>query len=284
MTATSTRKRTQPYHFTEQDLERLRKLIYQHTGIHMAENKRDLIYGRLTRRLRALDLKNFNDYCRFLEEGDPEELEAFRNAVTTNLTAFFREAHHFDYLAGKLLPRLMHEKRMERRLRFWSAGCSTGEEPYTLAMVVLESSPELARWDVKILATDLDSRVLDHGRQGVYELDNIQRSLGPRLKRWFLRGKGPFEGKARVKPELKELVDFQQLNLMHDWPMRQPFDAIFCRNVLIYFDKPTQKKLFERFAKLLPLNGHLFIGHSESPLDLTDRFELIGQSIYRRVK
>ncbi len=284
MTATSTRRRPREYQFTDHDLERLRELIYTHTGIRMAENKRDLIYGRLSRRLRVLGLKNFNDYCRFLEEGDAEELEAFRNAVTTNLTAFFREAHHFDYLANELLPELARKKRNERRLRIWSAGCSTGEEPYSLAMVVRETLPDLAQWDVRILATDLDSQVLDRGREGIYDLQGIRQALGPRLKRWFLRGSGPFEGKARVKPELRELVEFRQLNLMHDWPMRGPFDAIFCRNVLIYFDKPTQKRLFERFARLLPMNGHLFIGHSESPVDLTDRFELIGQSIYRRVK
>ena len=284
MTATSIGRRPQEYQFTDRDLERLRELIYAHTGIRMAENKRDLIYGRLSRRLRVLGLKNFNDYCRFLDEGDPEELEAFRNAVTTNLTAFFREAHHFDYLAGELLPELASRKRDQRRLRFWSAGCSTGEEPYSLAMVLRESLPDLNQWDARILATDLDSQVLGRARQGVYDLQGIRQKLGPRLKRWFLRGKGPFEGKARVRPELQELVEFRQLNLMHDWPMRGPFDAIFCRNVLIYFDKPTQKRLFERFAKLLPMQGHLFIGHSESPLDLTDRFELIGQSIYRRVK
>jgi chemotaxis protein methyltransferase CheR len=150
-------------------------------------------------------------------------------------------------------------------------------------MVVRESLPAFHQWDVRILATDLDSQVLEKARQGIYELRNIEKVLGSRLRRWFLRGNGPFQGKARVKPELQTLVQFQQLNLMHDWPMKGPFDAIFCRNVLIYFDKPTQKQLFERFAKLLPLEGHLFIGHSESPLDLTNRFELIGNSIYRRV-
>jgi chemotaxis protein methyltransferase CheR len=284
MTRTSTRKRQQEYLFTEQDLERLRHLIHRHTGIHMPDNRRDLIYGRLSRRLRALGLSSFADYCRFLEEGDQEELEAFRNAVTTNLTAFFREEHHFDYLADTLLPRLVQEKRSDRRLRFWSAGCSTGEEPYSLAIVLHEQLPDLSGWDTRILATDLDSSVLARAEAGIYEIDSIRRGLGPRLERWFLRGRGPFEGQARIRPELQELVSFRMMNLMESWPMKGPFDAIFCRNVLIYFDKPTQKKLFERFAGMLPLEGHLFIGHSESPLDLTDRFELIGKSIYRRTR
>ncbi len=276
--------RLQAYRFTDQDLARLRELIYRHTGIHMAENRRDLIYGRLSRRLRTLGLDSFADYCRLIEDGHEEELEHFRNAVTTNLTAFFRERHHFEYLADELLPELVRAKGAERRLRFWSAGCSTGEEPYSLAMVLRESLPDFQQWDVRILATDLDSQVLGRAEQGVYEIQNIERVLGPRLKRWFLRGSGPFQGKARVKPELREMVQFRQLNLMDAWPMKGPFDAIFCRNVLIYFDKETQKRLFERFAALLPMGGNLFIGHSESPLDLTDRFELIGKSVYRRVK
>ncbi len=277
-------QRAQAYRFTEQDLKRLRELIYEHTGIHMAENRRDLIYGRLSRRLRTLGLDRFSDYCRLIEDGHEEELEHFRNAVTTNLTAFFRESHHFDYLAKELLPELRQAKSAERRLRFWSAGCSTGEEPYTLAMVLRESMPDIGQWDVRILATDLDSQVLGKAEQGIYDIQNIKQALGPRLKRWFLRGSGPFEGKARIKPELREMVTFRQVNLMKSWPMKGPFDVIFCRNVLIYFDKPTQKRLFERFAAMLPMGGPLFIGHSESPLDLTDRFELIGKSVYRRVK
>ncbi len=283
--ATATARKAREFNFSEKDFEQLRELVYRHTGIRMADNRRDLIYGRLSRRLRALGLTSFSDYCRYIEEGDdPEELEAFRNAVTTNLTAFFRESHHFDYLANELLPQLSRQKRVERRLRIWSAGCSSGEEPYTIAMVLHEALPDVHGWDARILATDLDSAILQKAREGVYDIQAIQRALGPRLKRWFLRGTGPFKGKARVKKELRELIDFQKMNLMEPWPWKEPFDAIFCRNVLIYFDKPTQQKLFDRFASFLPLQGHLFIGHSESPMDLTDRFELIGQSIYRRVK
>ncbi len=285
MADTATGTVVQTFEFTEKDFERLRELIHHHTGIRMADNRRDLIYGRLSRRLRKLGLHSFSHYCRIIEQGeDQEELEAFRNAVTTNLTAFFREAHHFDYLAEELLPRLVEQKRVDRSLRIWSAGCSTGEEPYTLAMVVRESLPDIHAWDVRILATDIDSNVLEKAQRGVYEIQAIERVLGPRLRRWFLRGTGPFEGKAKVKPELQELIRFRKVNLMEGWPMQGAFDLILCRNVLIYFDQPTQRKLFDRFASILHPQGHLFIGHSESPLDLTDRFELIGKSIYRRVK
>jgi len=270
------------FEFTDQDFSRLRELVYQHTGIRMADNRRDLIYGRLSRRLRALGLQSFGAYCRLIEDGHGDELEAFTNAVTTNLTAFFREAHHFDYLADTLIPELLERNRESRRIRLWSAGCSTGEEPYTLAMILRENIPDIHNWDIRILATDLDSNVLSTAAAGIYEQQNIQRALGNRLKRWFRKGSGANQGKAKVLPELQELIVYKKLNLMESWPMKGPFDVIFCRNVLIYFDKPTQKKLFDRFAGILVEKGHLFIGHSESPLDLTDRYALIGQSIYQK--
>lgn len=276
--------RRQGFEFTDQDFSRLRELVYQHTGIRMAENRRDLIYGRLSRRLRALGMHSFGDYCKLIENGHEDELEAFTNAVTTNLTAFFREAHHFDYLASTVLPELLKRKRANPRIRIWSAGCSTGEEPYTLAMILRENIPDIHNWDVRILATDLDSDVLAKASAGIYEQQSIQHVLGERLKRWFRKGTGSHKGKAKVLPELQELICFRKLNLMESWPMKGSFDMIFCRNVLIYFDKPTQKKLFDHFASILDPNGYLFIGHSESPLDLTDQFTLIGQSIYQRSK
>ncbi|WP_456447457.1 CheR family methyltransferase [Thiolapillus sp.] len=272
----------QGFEFTDRDFDRLRELVYQHTGIRMADNRRDLIYGRLSRRLRALGLHSFAAYCRLIEDGQGDELEAFTNAVTTNLTAFFREAHHFDYLGNELLPELLKKNRDSRRIRIWSAGCSTGEEAYTAAMILLENIPDIHNWDVRILATDLDSDVLARASAGIYEQKNIRQVLGKRLQQWFQKGAGANAGKARIQPSVRELVTFRKLNLMQTWPMRGPFDLIFCRNVLIYFDKPTQKKLFERFAGILVNGGHLFIGHSESPMDLTDRFSLIGQSIYQK--
>ncbi|HID46155.1 MAG TPA: protein-glutamate O-methyltransferase CheR [Chromatiaceae bacterium] len=282
MSTSAARSARLGFEFTDQDFSRLRELVYQHTGIRMADNRRDLIYGRLSRRLRALGLQSFGAYCRLIEDGHGDELEAFTNAVTTNLTAFFREAHHFDYLADTLIPELLERNRESRRIRLWSAGCSTGEEPYTLAMILRENIPDIHNWDIRILATDLDSNVLSTAAAGIYEQQNIQRALGNRLKRWFRKGSGGNQGKAKVLPELQELIVYKKLNLMESWPMKGPFDVIFCRNVLIYFDKPTQKKLFDRFAGILVEKGHLFIGHSESPLDLTDRYALIGQSIYQK--
>lgn len=205
----------------------------------------------------------------------------FVNAITTNLTAFFREVHHFDYLATTLLPALLQDK-VRRRLRLWSAGCSTGEEPYSLAMVVRETLPASVGWDTKILATDIDSNVLATARLGVYSTERASGLSPQHLQRWFRRGTGANAGLMRVVPALQELITFRQLNLMHDWPLRGPFDIIFCRNVAIYFDKATQRRLFDRFADQLDRQGYLFVGHSESLSAITERFELLGKTIYRK--
>jgi len=271
----------QGYEFTDHDFRRLRELVYRYTGIRMADNRRDLIYNRLSRRLSALGLASFAEYREFVEQGHEEELEAFCNAVTTNHTAFFREAHHFDYLTDTLIPELLQRNRDRRRLRIWSAGCSSGEEPYTLAMVLRESIPDLHNWDVRILATDIDSSVLARAVEGIYHWRNVKGIPDLRLKRWFQRGKGRHQGQVRVKPELRQMICFRKMNLLEGWPMKGPLDLIFCRNVLIYFDQATQARLFERFSGILRPEGHLFIGHSESPMGLVDCYELIGKSIYR---
>jgi chemotaxis protein methyltransferase CheR len=268
--------------FTERDFARLRTLVNQHTGIVLSEAKHELVYSRLARRLRPLGLESFAAYCDLLEAGDTDELGQFVNAITTNLTAFFREDHHFAYLATTVLPALLREKAGKRRLRLWSAGCSTGEEPYSLAMVLRETLPPTESWDVKILATDIDSNVLATARLGVYSTDRVSGLSPQRLHRWFQKGQGAHAGAVRVVPALQELIAFRQLNLMHTWPMQGPFDAIFCRNVVIYFDKATQRQLVERFADVLDQRGHLFVGHSESLFKLTERFEPLGKTIYRR--
>jgi chemotaxis protein methyltransferase CheR len=268
--------------FTAADFDCIRTLVNQHTGIVLSDAKRDLVYGRLTKRLRQLQLESFQAYCQVLQTGDPEELEQLVNAITTNLTMFFREAHHFDALASALLPALMHSKAPARRLRIWSAGCSTGEEPYSIAMVCKAVIPDAAGWDVKILATDIDSHVLSTAQRGIYSAERLQGLSPEHLQRWFSKGQGANTGLVRVAPALQELITFRQLNLMHPWPMRGPFDIIFCRNVVIYFDKATQCQLFERFADLLDTRGYLFVGHSESLFQITDRFELLGKTIYRR--
>ncbi len=267
---------------TDENFDRIRQAVREHTGISLSDAKRELVYSRLSRRLRKLGIDSFDAYCEVLGQGDGTELTEFINAITTNLTAFFREAHHFDYLARTVLPEITSRKAQNRRLRIWSAGCSTGEEPYSIAITVLESLPRVADWDVRILATDLDSNVIAHARQGIYKRERIEGLSQARIQRWFRKGRGQNEGMVKVVPELTRLITFRQLNLMHEWPMRGPFDIIFCRNVVIYFDKDVQRRLFERFHRVLDRNGHLFIGHSESLFKVTDRFRLIGKTIYER--
>lgn len=266
---------------TETEFNRVRSLVASHTGIAMTEAKRDLLHNRLQKRLRARGFASFGDYCALLEGGDAEEIEQFVNSVTTNLTGFFREPHHFERLSEKVMPELTANQG--GRIRIWSAGCSTGEEPYSIAMTVTESVPKWRQLDVKILATDLDSQVLSTAAQGVYSLERIEQIKESRHQRWLNKGTGINEGSVRVTPELKALITFRQLNLMHAWPMRGPIDVIFCRNVVIYFDKETQRRLFDRFADLMRVGGYLFIGHSESLFNVTDRFRLLGKTIYQRV-
>ncbi|HEY5601569.1 MAG TPA: protein-glutamate O-methyltransferase [Gammaproteobacteria bacterium] len=271
--------------FTEQDFYVLRELINRHTGICLSEAKKELVYSRLTRRLRQLKLKSFAKYCQYLQsESSGEELVHFINAVTTNLTAFFREPHHFEYLCRSLLPELAAKKSGKQRYRFWSAGCSTGEEPYSMAMCISETLPFENSFDIKILATDLDSSVLDVAISGLYPIEKLKVILPHRQNKWFPKGESFNHGLMQVRPDLQNLITFRQLNLMHEWPMKGPFDAIFCRNVVIYFDKSTQRILVDRFANLLGPGGYLFLGHSESLFKVTDRFKLVGQTIYQKIR
>lgn len=265
--------------FTEDHFQAVRTLVGEHAGIHLAEAKRDMVYGRLVRRLRALKLSSFDAYLAQLQQ-DGGELVHFVNALTTNLTSFFREPHHFEFLADELVPELVR-RRGDRRLRVWSAGCSTGEEPYSIAMVLKESVP--AGWDVRILATDLDSNVVATAERGVYDLDRVRNLGRRRLERWFLKGKGANTGTVRAKDELRAMIRFRQLNLLADWPMRGPLDLIFCRNVVIYFAKETQRRLFDRYANILAADGHLFLGHSESLFKVSDRFRLLGNTVYQKI-
>ncbi len=268
------------YKLGDREYEFLRSFVFDHSGISLGEEKRQLLYSRLSKRLRKLSLSSFEQYCELLKSGDKDEVLYFTNAMTTNLTSFFRESHHFDYLAETVLPEIMRIKSDTRKIRLWSAGCSTGEEAYSMAMMVKKVVP--STWDVKILASDLDSNVVATGRAGVYDMERVEGIDRSLLKRWFLKGKGVNQGKAVVKDELKSLIAFRQLNLMKPWPMQGLLDVIFCRNVVIYFDKPTQTKLFERYAKIMHPKGRLFVGHSESLLKVTDRFELIGNTVYRK--
>lgn len=264
--------------FSKKDFDLLRKLVNEHTGINLSEHKQEMLYSRLSRRLRALNLKDFATYCQLLQTDCGDELIQFVNAVTTNLTSFFREPHHFEFLAKIVLPHLLTRKQTSQRLRIWCAGCASGEEAYSMAMVIKEVMP--IHWDIKILATDLDSNVLTKAIQGVYDEERVSNLSDARLRRWFKKGAGVQVGKVHVMPELQSLITFKQLNLIRPWPIHGPLDIIFCRNVVIYFDKMTQRILFERFANLLDHQGYLFVGHSENLFQITDRFRLLQQTIY----
>jgi chemotaxis protein methyltransferase CheR len=277
MTTATARERE--YHLSDTEFEEIRRLVRTHTGISLAESKRELVYSRLVRRLRRLHLATFREYLEVIEQGDPVELEEFTNAITTNLTAFFREPHHFEFLAGTVLPMLEKKNADTRRLRIWSAGCSTGEEPYSIAITLAENMARFRGWDVRILATDLDSNVLAHGKAGQYREERFEKMPASRRNKWFAADR---DGGGTAVPELKSMISFKQLNLMNPFPMKGPFDVIFCRNVVIYFDKPTQRDLFDRMAGLQNDGDHLFIGHSESLFKVCDRYQLIGKTIYRK--
>jgi len=206
------------------------------------------------------------------------------NAITTNLTAFFRENHHFDYLAKSVVPELLNGNAAHQEINIWSAGCSTGEEPYSLSITLLEAMSKTSGWAARILATDIDSNVLTRASSGIYAMERVNGLSSSQLKRWFQRGTGMQSGKVRLKPEVRKQIKFGQLNLMQNWTLDAPKDVIFCRNVIIYFDKDSKIRLIDRFADNLKPGGYLFIGHSESLYKLTDRFELLGKTVYRKVK
>jgi chemotaxis protein methyltransferase CheR len=270
------------FEFTDSEFNRLRELVYARTGIALSDAKRELVYGRLARRLRKLKLASFAEYCQLVEQPGSDEIQELTNAITTNLTSFFREGYHFEQLAAEALPQLESERMATRRLRLWSAGCSTGEEPYSLAVVMRECLAHLANWDVQLLATDIDSKVLATAAEGVYPAERFKGVSAERVRNWFpqLAGRPGF---CAAAAELKSLITFKQLNLLDAWPMRGPFDVIFCRNVVIYFDKATQRKLFDRMAEMQEPGGWLFIGHSENLHNVTQRYKLVGRTVYRRL-
>jgi chemotaxis protein methyltransferase CheR len=278
----STQSVEHEFEFTDAEFKRLREIVHARTGIALSEAKRELVYGRLARRLRKLKMESFAEYCQLVEAGESAELEELTNAITTNLTSFFREGYHFEQLAAEALPQIESKRAAARRLRIWSAGCSTGEEPYSLA-VVLREAARLANWDVKLLATDIDSKVVATAAEGVYTAERFKGVPTERVKKWFpqVPARPGFHG---ASAELKSLIAFKQLNLLDPWPMKGPFDVIFCRNVVIYFDKPTQRRLFDRMADLQEPGAWLFIGHSENLLNVTRRYKLVGRTVYRRVE
>ena len=270
------------FSFSDGDFEKIRKFVKEETGITLSDAKKNMVYGRLSRRLRALSIHSFKQYIDLVSSGDESEKGNFVNAITTNLTSFFREEHHFDFLKNTVVPHVLKLNNTTRKVRIWSAGCSTGEEPYSLAIALYEAVPDIDSWDIKILATDLDTNVLDHCRRGIYDIERINGLSNQRKATWFLKGKGSHSGSVKVDPRLQSLITFKQLNLMQGWPMKGPFDFMFCRNVVIYFDKPTQRVLFDRYANIVKNNGYLFLGHSESLHNVCTRFQLIGNTIYQK--
>lgn len=269
--------------FSDSEFDDVRAAIKEHTGISMGDSKRQLIYRRLAGRLKTRNCNSFNDYLALLKSGDRDELEYFSNAVTTNVTSFFREGHHFQYLMKTIVPSVVEKNRdSNKRLRVWSAGCSSGEEPYSLAMSLYDAIPDISQWDARILATDLDTDVLNFARAGKYTKQRVKDIPETKLTQWFDENAEDDERFYQANNKLKKLITFNQLNLMGAWPMKGPFDVIFCRNVIIYFDKPTQRVLVDRYAELLSDNGYLLLGHSESLLNVTDRFELVDKTTYQK--
>jgi chemotaxis protein methyltransferase CheR len=249
-------------------------MLQEHAGISLAESKRNMVFNRLVRRVRARSLSSVAEYLDFVAT-DPAEREAFVNALTTNLTAFFREAHHFEVLADYV------RQRQSRRLQIWCTAASTGEEPYSIAMTMIEAYKS-EHPPVEIIASDIDTDVLAHARRGVYTLERLSTVSNTRKARFFDRGDGPNTGFARVRPALRALIDYRRINLQEPaWPVPTGIDVIMCRNILIYFEPATQARILSRFAGHIAADGLLITGHSENISYATNLFSPIGQTVYR---
>ena len=265
--------------FSTTDFERVRKLIYQHAGISLSPVKQDMVYSRLARRLRATGMRSFAEYLDGLERNGGDEWERFVNSLTTNLTSFFREPHHFPIFADHI-----RKIGAKRPIRVWCSAASTGEEPYSIAMTVAETFGTNVS-HISIIASDLDTNVLATAAKGVYPVERVEKLSPERLRKFFLRGTGSQDGFVSVRPELKQMVSFQRINLLDaSYAVKGPLDVIFCRNVMIYFDKPTQYKILSRFAPILQPDGLMFAGHSESFLHAADLFKSQGKTVYAPVQ
>ena len=270
---------------SDREFNFLRRVVKRHTGITLADYKRNMLYRRISKRMRALNMDEVKPYCELLSGPQAAgELPLFINVVTTNKTSFFREEHHFEHLARVALPAFVDEasKRGNRRLRIWSAGCSSGEEPYSIAMILQAGLKGLGQWDAKILATDIDTNMVETGQQGVFPADAVKSVPAP-LRGNYTEPVSGDESQVRMVASTRSSIVFKPLNLLDNWPMNGPFDMIYCRNVVIYFDKPTQRILFDRYADIIRMGGFLYIGHSESLYGITDRFRPVGQSIYQKI-
>lgn len=272
------------FSLTEAEFKKLTGLIRELTGIVLGDHKMEMLYGRLARRLRHLNMNSFSEYCTLLDSSEADTESGFLvNAVTTNLTKFYRESHHFDSLGEhlELLQKNPERNKGNRSIRIWSAGCSSGEEPYSIASVVLNKVLSVNAWDVRILATDLDTNMLDKGRAGIYARSSAEE-IPDRYQQKFKEITSTVKSDFHIKEQVKRLVHFKKLNLLHQWPMKLKYDVIFCRNVLIYFDADTKENLVQRYANMLHPNGILFLGHSESLVKKIPGLNLIDRTTYRK--
>ena len=262
--------------WTDSDFDRVQEMIYKRAGISLHDGKHAMVYSRLSRRLRETGYQSFREYLSWLDSTDSAEWQEFVNALTTNLTSFFREQHHFEIFAN-----LLKSKPESTPWRVWCSASSTGEEPYSIVMTALETLGPRANFSLS--ASDIDSKVLASAAQGVYRMDGLKGIDSSRMQRFFLRGKGSNDGFTRVKPELRAKIEFLMVNLIRDdWPFREPFDAVFCRNVMIYFDAPTQRRVLERIHRVMKPGALLFVGHAENFSDSRDLFVLKGKTVYER--
>jgi chemotaxis protein methyltransferase CheR len=272
---------------SDEEFGLIQRLIKAQTGIALTEHKRSLVASRLGKRLRALELPSLRTYYDYLMgPAGAAELENFVNAMTTNKTDFYRERLHFDFLEREVVPALKARAAQtgERRVRIWSAGCSTGEEPYTISLTLCEALGRMLAWDVRILASDIDTEVLSQAAEGIYAQERVSEIPSALLQRYFLRGTGHNAGLVKVGREIRSLITFRRINLLEEpWPIHTLFDCIFCRNVIIYFDRPTQCRLMSRFAARLKGEGYLFLGHSESLHGVCDQFSPLRNTIYRKL-
>lgn len=270
---------------TDREFEEISELVKNLCGINLHQGKKELVKARLNKRLRALNLTSFDDYVAHIrKDASGDELITMLDSIATNLTSFFRENGHFEHLAQTVLPRIAADRAGTRgRLRIWSAGCSSGEEPYTIAIVLHEHLPDVSSWDAKILATDLSTKVLAKAVEGNFAAERLGDIPGAYVPRYFTCVQTRPDRVFRVQDSVRRLVTFARLNLLETWPMTGPFDVIFCRNVMIYFDKPTQTRLIDRFWNLLGPQGVLYVGHSESLAGVKHRFEYVQPTVYRKV-
>jgi len=267
---------------SDRDFFRFKNLVHEKCGIFLHDGKKELVRARLGKRLRATRFKSFSEYYRYLMETDSgDELAQMLNAISTNLTSFFRESNHFTYLENNVFPHLFGSGR-SRQIRAWSAGCSSGEEPYSLAMCLKSFLKTDSSWEINILATDISTEVLSTGLSGVYPGSRIQNLPTDLVRNFFQKGQHRWDGFVRVKPFIRNMIDFRRFNLISPFSFEKRFDIIFCRNVMIYFNRAAQESLVNKFYKCLHPGGYLFIGHSESLLSIRHPFKYIKPTIYQR--